>query len=101
MPTLATHSDISDIRSQIRGTENRLIMWGIGAVIALAATLVAMITANTARIDTQAGRMDAALAEIRADNRTTNARIDRLDEKIDARFDALMAELRAQRGAGE
>jgi len=63
VPTLATSKDISDLRSE-------LIKWGLGALITLAAVLVAMITANTARID-------------------------RLDAKIDPRFDAMMTEIRA------
>jgi len=90
VPTLATNKDISDLRGEMRNLENRLIKWVVGTAIALVAVFVALFTANTQR-------MDAALAELKADSRSMNARIDRLDEKIDSRFDALMAELREQR----
>jgi len=71
-PTLVTKADL-------REGEVRLLKWGIGAGIALLAVVVALFTANTARIDSLA------------------VRIDRLDEKIDARFDAIMVELRELR----
>jgi len=76
VPTLATSRDMADLRGEIRASENRLLKWGIGAGLALLAVVVALFTANTARID------------------ALGSRIDRLDEKIDARFDAIMAELR-------
>jgi len=101
VPTLATSKDISDLRSE-------LIKWGVGAVLALAAVFFGMLATNTARIDRLDSkidaRMDAAIAEIKADNRATNARIDKLDakldsriDKLDAKFDVMMAELRSQR----
>jgi len=83
VPTLATSKDISDLRGEMRNLENRLLRWGVGAVLALLAVLVATFTANTARIDSLAARQDA--------------RMDVLDAKLDARFDALMTELRAGR----
>jgi len=66
-PDLATRSDV---RADVRGAENRLIMWILGA----AAALAGFFLSNTARLDT---------------------RID----KLDAKFDAMMAELRSQRRA--
>jgi len=95
IPTLATKADVINL-------ENRLLRWGIGAAIGLAAVLTALFTHS-------ATRMDNAIAELKAESQTMNARIDRLDsrmdrldarmdrldEKIDARFDALMAEIRA------
>jgi len=88
IPTLATKTDVSNL-------ENRLLRWGIGAAIGLAAVLTALFTHS-------ATRMDNAIAELKAESQTMNARMDRLDsrmdrldEKIDARFDALMAEIRA------
>jgi len=79
VPTLATSRDISDlrgemgeIRGEMRNLENRLIKWVVGAGLALLAVVVVLFTANTARID-------------------------KLDAKIDARFDALMAEIRELR----
>jgi len=79
VPTLATSRDISDLRGEMgeirvemRNLENRLIKWVVGAGLALLAVVVALFTANTARID-------------------------KLDAKIDARFDALMAEIRELR----
>jgi len=70
VPTLATSKDIAELRGEMRTLENRLIKWGVGGVIALAAVFFGMLAANTARID-------------------------RLDAKIDARFDTLLAEIRA------
>jgi len=162
IPRLATKADISDLRGEMRGLENRLIKWVIGAALALVAVFTALFTYmgtqmssaladqaarmegaltaqatrmdnaladQAARTDTAIGsletrldnsitsletridnsitslatRMDNAIAELKAENRAMNvridrldARIDRLDEKIDARFDALMAEIRAQ-----
>jgi len=95
IPTLATKTDVINL-------ENRLLRWGIGAAIGLAAVLTALFTHS-------ATRMDNAIAELRAESQAMNtridrldsrmdrldARMDRLDEKIDARFDALMAEIRA------
>jgi len=87
VPTLATSKDISDLRGELTGEmknlENRLLRWGVGAVLALLAVLAATFAANTARMDSLAARQDA--------------RMDALDAKLDARFDALMAELRAIR----
>jgi len=115
VPTLATSKDISDLRGELTGEmsglrgemknlENRLLRWGVGAVLALLAVLAATFTAGTARID----QVNARLDEV---NGRLDARIDRLEEridarfekmdarleKLDARFDALMAELRAMR----
>jgi len=78
-PTLATRADISDLRSEI-------IKWGVGAVIALSAVFFALLAANTARTD-------GTLADIKADGRAMNARIDRLDEKIEASVAKLDAKL--------
>jgi len=94
-PELATKGDV---RADVRGAENRLILWILGAGIALAGLAFALFA-----------RMDAAITEIKADGRETTARleaaiaantarIDRLDAKIDTRFDAIMVELREQRG---
>jgi len=113
VPTLATSKDISDLRGGLRGEmrelrgelkgemselrgemrnlENRLLRWGVGAVLALLAVLAATFAANTARIDSLAARMEQNTARL-------DARMDALDAKLDARFDALMAELRASRG---
>jgi len=97
VPTLATSKDISDLRgemSELRGEmrnlENRLLRWGVGAVLALLAVLVATFTANTARVDSLAARMEQNTARL-------DARMDALDAKLDARFDAIMTELRASR----
>jgi len=98
---IATKADISDLRSEI-------LKWGVGAVVALSAVFFALLAASTARTD-------ATLADIKADQRAMNARIERLDEKIDSRFDALLsrqdkldakfdavlAELRSQRRNAE
>jgi len=60
-------------KADISDLRSEIIKWVVGAGLALLAVTVALFTANTARID-------------------------RLDAKIDARFDAIMAELREQRG---
>jgi len=106
-PTLATKADI-------KGAENRMIMWAVGAALALLAAGAGLLTAAGSRTDAAlsaaaartdaalgaaAARTDAALADIRADMRTMNARSDRLDEKIDtlaARQDARMDGLDAK-----
>lgn len=38
---LATKSDVQDLRVEIKGTENRLIMWMVGLQIAMAGLLLA------------------------------------------------------------
>ncbi len=38
---LATKTDIRDLRVEIKGTENRLIMWMVGLQVAMAGLLVA------------------------------------------------------------
>jgi len=105
VPTLATSRDISDLRGEMRNLENRLIKWGVGAGIALLAVFAAVFIANTARMDALDAKLDSRIDELKSDVRETNARmdrldarIDRLDAKLDARFDAIMAELREQRG---
>jgi len=110
IPTLATKVEVIDLRAEVRNLENRLIKWVVGAAIGLVAVFVTLFTyiavrtdnaieAQTVRTDNaiaaQAARTDNAIAELKADIRAMNARIDRLDSKIDARFDALMAEVRA------
>jgi len=101
MPTLTTRADLREV-------EIRLLKWGIGAGLALLAVFVSMFTASTARMDALDAKIDSLAA--RTDARfdaldakidllaaRTDARFDALDAKIDSRFDALMAELRAQR----
>jgi len=85
IPELATHRDISDLRSEI-------IKWVVGAGIALFAAFAALFIANTARIDALAARQDTRMDAL-------DAKLDRLDAKMDSRFDALMAEIRALRRA--
>jgi len=108
VPTLATSRDISDLRgemSELRGEltgemkslENRLLRWGVSAVLALLAVLAATFAANTARIDSLATRIDSLAAHMEQNTARLDARMDALDAKLDARFDALMAELRASR----
>jgi len=105
---LETRSQFIAERADVKGAENRMILWILGAGLALAglsfamfarldsamtaniARLDAAITANTARIDKLDAKIDARFDALMADNRATNARIDRLDAKLDA----IMAELR-------
>jgi len=87
-PALATKADV-------RGAENRMILWILGAGLALAGLGLAMfarldgaMASNIARLDSamasNIARLDSAMA-------ANTARIDKLDAKIDARFDALLA----------
>jgi len=94
-PTLATKADV---RAESRGAETRMTLWIFGGALALAALLVPLLTANTARID----KLDTKI-ETSADR--INARVDRLEEKIDARFekmdarfDELLGALRENKG---
>jgi len=116
-PQLATKADV-------KGAENRMILWILGAGLALAGLGLAMfarldsamtsnlarldsamtsniarldsaIAANTARIDKLDAKIDARFDALLARQDKLDARMDRLDEKLDARFDAIMAELRA------
>jgi len=111
IPTLATKTDVINL-------ENRLLRWGVGAAIGLAAVLTALFThsatrmdnalaANTAHMDStlaahttridnalaaNTARMDNAIAELKAESQAMNARIDRLDsrmDRLDARIDRL------------
>jgi len=90
VPTLATSKDISDLRGEMRSLENRLLRWGVGALLTLLAVFAAVFIANTARMDALDAKLDSRFD-------TLTARQDKLDAKIDSRFDALMAELRAIR----
>jgi len=102
-PALATKADV-------RGAENRMILWILGAALALAGLSLTLLSASEGRLDKRMDgldkRMDGLDKRIDGldkrmdglDKRMDGleARIDRLDAKIDSRFDALMAELRAQ-----
>jgi len=116
VPTLATIADL-------RGVENRLIVWILGAAGTLLLSLLGIFFAGynslNTRIDSAVTELRAetrssiaelkdetrsSIAELRAEIRETNARMEarfeRMDakfEKMDAKFDALMAELRSQR----
>jgi len=101
VPTLATIADL-------RGIENRLVKWVLGAAFGLLFAVLGIffsgytsinarfdsITARfdsvNTRLDSTNSRIDSAVTELRAEIRETNAR-------MDAKFDALMAELRSQR----
>jgi len=97
VPTLATIADL-------RGVENRLIRWVLGAAAGLLLALLGIVSSTNARFDSVNARIDSVAAELRAEIRETNARMEarfeRMDakfERMDAKFDALMAELRSQR----
>jgi len=117
VPTLATRSDM---RSELRGVENRLIIWILGAAFSLLFAVLGIFlsgynsinerfdsvnvqihSVNT-RIDSVNARIDSAVAELRADSkasitelrnelRETNARMEARFEKIDARFEKMEA----------
>gem|GEM_PF-377800 len=116
VPTLATSVDISDIRSELRGVENRLIVWILGAAGTLLLSLLGIFFAGynslNTRIDSAVAELRtetrssilelkdetrSSIAELRAELRETNARMEARFERMDAKFDALMAELRSQR----
>jgi len=102
VPTLATIADL-------RGVENRLIVWILGAAGTLLLSLLGIFFAGynslNSRIDSAVAELRtetrssiaelrtetrSSIAELRAEMRETNAR-------MDAKLDALMAELRSQR----
>jgi len=100
-PTLATRVDISDIRGELRGVENRLIKWVLGAAFGLLFAMLGIFFSGYTSVN---ARIDSVAAELRAEIRETNARmearfekVDAKFERMDAKFDALMAELRSQR----
>jgi len=108
VPTLATSKDISELRGEMRSLENRLLRWGVGALLALLAVFAAVFIANTARMDALDAKLDSRFDTLTARQDKLDAKIDSrfdalttrqdaLDAKLDARFDALMAELRASR----
>jgi len=91
LSVLETRAESTATRADVRGAENRMILWILGTGVALMAVFFAMLSTSTSRTD-------AAIADVRADSRAMNARmdaldakIDRLDAKLDARFDALLA----------
>jgi len=98
VPTLATIADL-------RGVENRLIVWILGAAGTLLLSLLGIFFAGynslNTRIDSAVAELRtetrASIAELRAEIRETNARMEARFERMDAKFDALMAELRSQR----
>jgi len=90
VPTLATIADL-------RGVENRLIRWVLGAAAGLLLALLGIVSNTNARFDSVNARIDSVAAELRAEIRETNARMEARFERMDAKFDALMAELRSQR----
>jgi len=91
VPSLATKADLRDL-------ENRQLKWGIGAGIALLGVFAAVFIANTARMDALDAKLDASVSRLDERMDRLDAKIDRLDAKLDARFDAIMVELREQRG---
>jgi len=98
VPTLATRSDM---RAELRGVENRLIIWILGAAFSLLFAVLGIFLSgyNTIneRFDSVNARIDSVAAELRAEIRETNARMDARFERLDSKFDALMSELRSQR----
>jgi len=108
VPTLATSRDLSELRAELQGSENRLIKWVLGAAFGLLFAILGIFFSGYTSVN---ARIDSVAAELRAEIRETNARMEarferieskfeRIDakfERMDAKFDALMAELRSQR----
>jgi len=103
---LETRAESIATVADVRGAENRMTLWIIGAGLALAGFFFAQLSSNTARLDgaiaANTARIDALAARQDARMDGLDAKIDRLDakfearfDKLDARFDALMAEIRA------
>jgi len=104
---LETRAESTATRADVRGAENRMILWILGAALALAALLVPIITSNAVRTDEQVSKLDTTLnARIDKLDTTLNARIDKLDsridkldsriDKLDSRIDEAMAEIKAE-----
>jgi len=113
IPTLAKIADL-------RGVENRLIKWVLGAAFGLLFAILGIFFSGYTSLN---ARLDSAVSDLRAENRSaiadlkedTRAAIADLKEdtrvsiaelrteiretnsRMDAKFDALMAELRSQR----
>jgi len=101
VPTLATSRDLSELRAELQGSENRLIKWVLGAAFGLLFAILGIFFSGYTSVN---ARIDSVAAELRAEIRETNARMEarfeRMEskfERMDAKFDALMAELRSQR----
>jgi len=110
-------------RAELAQVENRLVWWVIGAaatvLISVAGITFALHSSTNARIDSTNvriesaidglraetnARIDSAVADLKADNRETNARLDQVNQRLDrviemmdAKFNMMMTELRAQR----
>jgi len=111
VPTLATIADL-------RGVENRLIKWVLGAAVGLLLALIGIMSTTNSRFDQLNSRIDLVAAELRADTRAaiadlkdetrtsiadlrdttaelkaelrdTNARMEARFEKIDTRFEKM------------
>jgi len=102
VPTLATIADL-------RGVENRLIVWILGAAGTLLLSLFGIFFAGYNSLNT---RIDSAVTELRTETRSSiaelkdetrssiaelRAELRETNARMDAKFDALMAELRSQR----
>jgi len=91
VPTLATIADL-------RGVENRLIVWILGAAGTLLLSLLGIFFAGYNSLN---ARIDSAVAELRTETRSSiaelRAEMREANARMDSRFDALMAELRSQR----
>jgi len=102
VPTLATIADL-------RGVENRLIVWILGAAGTLLLSLLGIFFAGYNSLNS---RIDSAVTELRAETRASiadlkdetrssiaelRAEMREANARMDSKFDALMAELRSQR----
>jgi len=89
------------MHADLRGVENRLIIWILGAAFSLLFAVLGIFLSgyNTIneRFDSVNARIDSVAAELRAEIRETNARMEARFERLDSKFDALMSELRSQR----
>jgi len=79
------------MKADVRGAENRMILWILGAGLALAGFSFAVLTSTEGRMDKRIDKLDARIDKLDARLDGVDARIDKLDAKVDTRFDALSA----------
>jgi len=69
-PTLATHKDLSDLRTELVGSmgalENRLVKWILGAAFGLLFAVLGIFFSGYISL---IGRIDSAVSELRTENR--------------------------------
>jgi len=80
-------------KTDIINLENRLLRWGIGAGIALLGVFAAVFIANTTRMDALDAKLDARFDALSARQDKLDAKIDAVAARQNVRMDALDAKV--------